>query len=302
MASFAHQVTRRAFAALERVAPQAAGRLAFELFCRTANPDKPSPAERKAVERARDFMAEARHHRLTTRAGCVSAFDFRPPAGVERQGRVLVIHGWRSRTEHMRLLVEGLVAAGFRVISLDLPGHGRSAGRRLNMALAVDAVRVAADWLGPFDAMVGHSFGGAVAVNAAVGSIAGISPVETQRLVMIASPDSMPVLFRDVGRMLNLGPRSQQAMDARVKTIAGHPLEEYVCSNQLRALPIPTLVMHAQDDREVPAENAVSLAGAGRHVTLKWFPGLGHRRILAEPGVVAQTVGFVRDGRGALAA
>lgn len=293
MPSFAVKVIRSAFGVAEHIVPGLTGRAAFELFCRTPNPNSLSKGERRAVEQAVRFMADARRHRLTARSGMVMAFEFKPAAGSRPLGTVLVVHGWRSRTEHMKSLIEGFRDAGYRVISLDLPGHGHSAGRRLNMAIAVDAVRVAADWFGPFAGVVGHSFGGAVALNAAVGSVEGIAPIPTSRLVLISAPSSMPALFEDFGRFLNLGPRSQIAVAAQVERVAGRPLEEFVGSAQLAAMPIPSLVIHAPDDREVSADDAKALAAAGDHVQLYWARGLGHRRILYDPDVVSQAVGFV---------
>ncbi|RUY19895.1 alpha/beta hydrolase, partial [Mesorhizobium sp. M7A.F.Ca.CA.004.12.1.1] len=58
---------------------------------------------------------------------------------------------------------------------------------------------------------------------------------------------------------------------------------------------VPTLVIHAQDDREVSADHARRYAGAGGHVRLYWADGLGHRRILADKGVVERAVGFVAN-------
>ncbi|TIU66099.1 MAG: alpha/beta hydrolase, partial [Mesorhizobium sp.] len=105
MASFGMKVIRGVFGAAEHVAPRLSGRAAFELFC-------------------------------------VAVHEFRPEPGREPRGTVLVIHGWRSRTEYMRALIEGFRGAGYKVVSLDLPGHGHSLGRHLNMVNAVEAVRV----------------------------------------------------------------------------------------------------------------------------------------------------------------
>ncbi|TIX33931.1 MAG: alpha/beta hydrolase, partial [Mesorhizobium sp.] len=55
---------------------------------------------------------------------------------------------------------------------------------------------------------------------------------------------------------------------------------------------VPTLVIHAPDDREVSADHATRYAGAGDHVSLHWADGLGHRRILADKGVVEHAVRF----------
>ena len=125
MASFGLKVIRGVFGAAEHVAPRLGGRAAFELFCRTPNVRALSDGERRAVERAADFMTQARHHRLKTRTDCVALHEFRPEPGREARGTVLVIHGWRSRTEYMRALIEGFRDAGYNVVSLDLPGHGQ---------------------------------------------------------------------------------------------------------------------------------------------------------------------------------
>lgn len=301
MASFPLNVIRRVFSAGEVVAPQLAGLAAFELFRRTPASGKLSAGERKAVERAAAFMAEARRHWLPTRSGCVVAYEFRP-AELGRRGRaerntVLVVHGWRSRTEYMVRLITAFREAGFRVVSLDFPGHGASPGRRLDMARAVAAMRSAADWFGPFAAVVGHSFGGAVAINAAVGAVDGLAPVQTDRIVTIASPSSMPDLFASFGRTIGLGPRTQAVVNAQVQRVTGRPLSEFETGYQLRALPQSVLVIHDDQDNEVPLSEAQRAASAGDHVELYVTSGLGHRRILSDEGVIAKAVEFVADRR-----
>jgi pimeloyl-ACP methyl ester carboxylesterase len=297
MAPFARKVIRALFGFGERVAPSLAGRVAFELFCRTPNVNRPTDGERRAIERAGGFMAEARHHRLKTSAGCVAMHEFRPEPGRGSRGAVLVIHGWRSRTEYMRPLIEGFRDAGYRTISLDLPGHGGSPGRRLNLVSALEAARAAADWFGPFAAIVGHSFGGAIAANAAVGSVRRFAPVAADRLVLIAAPSSLQAIFDDFSAMLNVGPRSRKAMAEIVRRIAGRPLADFVGSGLLAGTDLPTLVIHAHDDKEVSADHAEDYAAAGDQVELQWADGLGHRRILAGRAVIERAVDFVSGSR-----
>jgi pimeloyl-ACP methyl ester carboxylesterase len=294
MASFSVKVIRGLLGAAERIAPQIGGRAAFELFCRTPNPSRLTEGEKRAIERASDFMDEARHHRLRAGGHCVAVHEFRPSRGLrEAAGTVLILHGWRSRTEYMKALIEAYREAGFRVMALDLPGHGASPGRRLTMVNAIRAAQAAGEWFGPFAAVVGHSFGGAVAVNAVAGSVAGIPRLAASRLVLIAAPSSMPDIFRDFGRYLKLGPRIQSAAADQIRRIAGRPLDDFVGSRILAETLVPTLVVHAPDDREVSPLHAEMLASAGDHVRLHWAHGLGHRRILSDPGVVAEALTFV---------
>jgi pimeloyl-ACP methyl ester carboxylesterase len=297
MAPIALKVIRGVFGAAELVSPRLGGWLGFELFCRTPNPSVLSEGERKAVGRAADLMAEARHHRLKVGSNCVAVHEFRPEAGHSAAGTVLVVHGWRSRTEYMRALIEGCRSAGFRVISLDLPGHGASSGRRLNLVSAVAAAHAAGEWFGPFEAVIGHSFGGAIAANAVAGAVDGIASLETKRLVMIAAPNALSEVFEGFRRQVNLGRRSATAVDDRIRRLSGHGLAHFTGAKQLARLRTPTLVVHAPDDAEVSAEDARRLGAAGDHVRLVWAEGLGHRRILSDPGVVQQVVGFVANAR-----
>jgi pimeloyl-ACP methyl ester carboxylesterase len=295
MAPFAQKVIRALFGAGELLAPRFTGRIAFELFCRTPNPARLSERERKSAERAAGFLAQARRHCLTTSSGRVTVFEFRPAPGVERVGTVLAIHGWGSRTEHMKALIESFRDAGYRVAALDLPGHGASSGRRLTMLHALDAVSVAGQWVGPFAAIVGHSFGGAVACNAVAGSVQGIAPVAAERLVLIAAPSSMPAIFDEFARFLNVGRKSFAAMANQVERITGRRLESFVASPEFALTQPPTLIIHAPDDREVSADHARAYAAAGEHIRLHWAEGLGHRRILADPDVARLAVSFLSE-------
>ena len=292
MAVSKQQVIRAGLGQGGRILPGLAGRLAFALFCRTDDPERPSKSEQAAIDRAAPLMADARKHRLKISTGCVTAHQFRARLGVPGKGKALVIHGWRSRTDFMARMIQKLVADGWDVVGLDLPGHGQSTGRSLNIKLGVEAVQAASTWLGPFDMAIGHSFGGVVAVNAAVGSIKGQKPVPFGRIAVIASPNSMPEMFKGVGKHFGLGKRAQAAMERRIHLVAGHPLDRYVVSDQLKQFDGDVLVIHAPDDREVAFASGEAMAKAGPHVTMLPTPGLGHRRIIADENVLVALTQF----------
>jgi len=109
------------------------------------------------------------------RAGLRLAYSDSADTGARSERPVAVlIHGWLSERADLRALAAAL-APTYRVIALDAPGHGESAvpgpdTAAEHLAIPAQAADVAAlcDRLGVRDAMlVGHSAGGAVAVELA---------------------------------------------------------------------------------------------------------------------------------------
>lgn len=237
-------------------------------------------------------MARAERLILPISSGAVATHYFAPHS-VDAADTVLVIHGWGSRTEHMVSLIEELCGSGRAVVGLDLPGHGQSAGKRLDMALAVEAVDAAWRQYGPFTAVIGHSFGGAVAISAATGMVTHVPPRRPQRLVTISSPNAMEPVFKAFADSISLPEGSRKALYGEINRVTGHPLSAFVGSRGLAQLDMPTLVVHAHDDKEVPVDNAYGLVGAGPHIEVFWADGYGHRRILSGRDVMQVVAEFV---------
>ena len=79
---------------------------------------------------------------LAISGGSIASYRFAPIAA-DPSETVLVVHGGGSRTEHMLPVIEALRSSGRAVVAIDLPEHGASSGRQLDMALAVEAVDAA---------------------------------------------------------------------------------------------------------------------------------------------------------------
>jgi len=104
--------------------------------------------------------------------------------------------------------------------------------------------------------------------------VEGQPAIETSQLVSIAAPHSMPRILQGFGASAGLTARSQSLCDANVKRLTGRDLTTFETVDVLQRTQIPTLVLHAPNDREVSLASAEAPAAAGDHVTLKVLPVL----------------------------
>ncbi|MDL2397777.1 alpha/beta hydrolase [Rhizobium mayense] len=294
MPSFALKVTRLGLSSLSRISPRLTGKAAFKLFCLTPSRGPSGAKAEAAFAAGRARLSSAEEIMLSFQGGQAMTYRFNGGAKGRRK-RFLVVHGWGSSSEYMSELAAFLASTGAEVISLDLPGHGRSPGRFLNVRLAVLAIAAAKERFGAFDATIGHSFGGASIAIAAAGFLPGIEPVLPDSLVLIGAPSAMAWLFTDFGRLMELDPATQAALEAEVSRITGRRLQEYDASRGIRDLGRPVLVIHAEDDKEVSSNHARAYAAAGDHVRLFWANGFGHRRIVSAAPVLEAIGEFLAE-------
>jgi pimeloyl-ACP methyl ester carboxylesterase len=281
------------------VAPGLTGQAAFRLFCTPPRMAARDPAEARLVEKLTPVLAEADAQRITTPDAEVQTYTWRTSAAHVR-GRVLLVHGWTGRALVMALFVKPLREAGFDVVALDLPAHGSSSSRILNMPIGARALLAVADRLGPFTGLVAHSFGGPIAALAIEGGSPLTRSLALDRLVLISSPHALSTVTRDFGAAFGFTEDLQQRLAEAVTRAAGRPIETINTGDFLAAAGRPCLIVHDTDDDRVPyAEAEAIIRAAGGYATLMTTRGLGHRRIIVMPHVVRAAIRFLGESVGA---
>lgn len=110
---------------------------------------------------------------------------------------VVFVHCWGCNREFWRGQIEPVVAAGYRAVALDLPGHGDSGAGRANWSvtsLAADVQAVADELQLEQMLLVGHSMGGPVSLAVAgrdAGRVQGIVCVDTLHDADFRMPEPM---------------------------------------------------------------------------------------------------------------
>lgn len=301
MASFALSVIRLTLKAVSTLSPEKGARLAYRLFCTTDSRAPKGAKQRAAHAEGEAILSGGRQSRLSLSDCSAMTYLLEDGSGQDAP-RVLVIHGWGSGAAYLAPMAAGLRNLGNRVTVMDLPGHGRSSGRILDMRRAAEAIQAASRAHGPFDAIVAHSFGGAAVIAATSGLIGCVPRVRTGRLVIIGAPSRLDFIFGGFARLMKLGPDRLRRMESVAEYQTGLHPDAFDGVRLVSGLGIPALIVHAHDDKEVPADNASVYEGAAPQISVCWADGLGHRRIVRDAGVIGTIAGFIAAGRRTAAA
>jgi pimeloyl-ACP methyl ester carboxylesterase len=211
---------------------------------------------------------------------------------VWRLGRgpvVLLVHGWGSRGARLGSFVAPLTAAGFSVVTFDAPGHGASEGRLSSLPQFIAAIRGISDRLGPLEAVVAHSMGGAATTLAAA---RGVSLGRAVFVAPAADPAGYSARF---AALLGLPPEVLSRMRRNLERRFGMPWKEFDVLAAARTMSASLLVFHDREDRDVALADGEAIAGAWPGARLVTTTGLGHRRIVHDPSVVSRTVEFLSE-------
>lgn len=272
---------RASFRVLEHAAPAIGARWAERIWFTLPRP-RDTPATRPGLPAPGDpFAVEVDGHQVVGEAWGAGPV-------------VYLMHGWAGRWEHLAPFVPPLVAAGHRVVAFDAPSHGRSApgrygARSSSIPEFVAALAGVVARHGPAHAVIAHSMG---ATAAAVALCDGLPVGRVALLAPMASPASYA---RQFAAVLGLGERTHRRLVARIERRVGAPMHHFDVPLLGRGATVPpALIVHDRDDASTPVADGEAIAAAWTGARLHVTSGLGHRRLLRDPAVVAEVVDFVR--------
>jgi pimeloyl-ACP methyl ester carboxylesterase len=205
---------------------------------------------------------------------------------------VLLVHGWGGHARQMLTLAETLTQQGLHVVLLEMPAHGRSAGRVSNLPQFARALEYAGARL----AQQGHRLRAVVAhsLSANAAAYAAARGMAVERLVLLAPPASPGEYTRLFAQVFGLSERTRAAMQARVEAREGILMPQFEPDAVGPRVRQPTLVVHDREDSINPFADGIAFAQAIRGARLEATQGLGHRKLLRDEAVLARVSIFLR--------
>ena len=256
-------------------------RIAARLFC-TPFPSKLATRHFPAPEGVRvESMAFER--------ASLTLYHWPAPAGAPQ---LLMTHGWGGWGLQLTALANSLSSAGWAVVVIDQPAHGRSAAWNTTLPQFVRALAYVSARLERVEALLGHSMGASAAC------IAAASGMGLRKLVLIAAPISMTQITREYAAAFGMPERLRADMVRHLEAREGMVFERMDATYTTPRITAQTLVVHDRDDTTVPYASAQKLLENLQDAKLMSTQGLGHRRLLKDPGVVesvTQFFGAVRE-------
>ena len=191
---------------------------------------------------------------------------------------VLMVHGLGSNLAFWYLTVAPLLARDARVTVYDLRGHGLSAATPQGYSsgeLALDLLALS-DSLGAVrPILVGHSFGGAVALHAAA-----LEPLRVRGVVL--ADGYLPVFERRGSWRAPLGPAERKWRELRAHSSVVPEIYERGLSRRLIAS-VPVPVVGVYGERTTCQASRQGLGRCRPRTPIRVVPSAGHLFPLRQP-------------------
>ncbi|MEZ4850154.1 MAG: alpha/beta fold hydrolase [Bacteroidia bacterium] len=200
--------------------------------------------------------------------------------------KIFLVHGWEAHALDFYKMIPTLVDAGFEVIALDAPAHGKSEGSEVNLIAVKQAIYQAILRFGIPYAVIGHSFGG----YASAFTLSEY-PVEVEKLIMIASPVYGSHMFEQICATLGVPAQLQNRLFEALKERFERPIESFNLvdlSQPIKAREIHYL--YDEGDEMVSHNDVEKLFKAKPYINAKSFNGVGHFKMPRNEEVIERVV------------
>ena len=202
--------------------------------------------------------------------------------------KVLLVHGWSGRGTQLFKIADALLKEGYATVSFDAPAHGKSPGNSSIMLEFIASIFELEKQYGPFEVAIGHSLGGMAVLNAAK------SGFKTDKIIVIGSGDIVHDIIDDFIKKLQLKPVISLKLRAHFENKYNEAMDNYSAFKAAEAIEKPILVVHDENDYEVPVKAGINIHQHVKNGELMITKGLGHRKILGDANVIYKIIEFIK--------
>jgi pimeloyl-ACP methyl ester carboxylesterase len=203
--------------------------------------------------------------------------------------KILLVHGWSGRGTQLFKIADALVKIGYSTVSFDAPAHGKSQGKTTIMSEFIYSILEIEKQFGPFEIAIGHSLGGMSVLNAIKDGL------KVDKAIIIGSGDIVQDILDEFTSKLGLKPEMSIELRNHFEDKYGVKMDDFSAYKAAQKVQIPVLVMHDNDDPEVPVKAGIHIHENLENGLLFLTEDLGHRKILGNQNVINKIITFIKS-------
>lgn len=201
--------------------------------------------------------------------------------------KILLVHGWSGRGTQLVKIADAFLENGYSTISFDAPAHGKSGTKTTLMIEFIESILEVEKAHGSFEFAVGHSLGGMSILNAIKKGL------QVEKAVVIGSGNSVINIVNTFVDKIGLPNKIAIIMRNNFEKKYHFDMESFSAYEAAKEVRIPVLVIHDNNDEDIPVSEAHHLAENLSQKEVLITNNLGHRKILGDLNVIAKIVEFL---------
>ncbi|KRB53478.1 alpha/beta hydrolase [Flavobacterium sp. Root186] len=207
----------------------------------------------------------------------------------QSERKILLVHGWSGRGTQLFKIADELLQNGYSTVSFDAPAHGKSEGKTTLMSEFIASILEIEKEFGLFEFAIGHSLGGMSVLNSIKDGL------QVNKAVIIGSGDIVQDILDEFIFKLKLKKEFSERLRLFFEDKYQLKMDDFSAYKAAQKIEIPVLVIHDNDDPEVPVKAGIHIYENLKNGSLLLTDGLGHRKILGNQTVIKKTLDFIKN-------
>ncbi|MFW5760495.1 MAG: alpha/beta fold hydrolase [Cyclobacteriaceae bacterium] len=270
---------KRFIKAASELFPEQFARLAYHQI---TNPQvkKLRPHELKVLEQARQENVTYKGYRIQTYVWNENAIG----------DEILLIHGWEGQAGNFADIIERLIQLDFKIYSFDGPSHGFSSQAPTSLfeftIMAGSLIREYA-----VKKLISHSFGSVPVTY----SLMTHPELQLEKYVLLTTPDKFTERIDQVAYQVGFSVKTKEKLIQLIEKETKMKISKLNVSEFVKNIKVDqALILHDAKDKVIPISQAENVHRNWTQSSFKKVKGTGHFRILRDPAVIEEVVGFLK--------
>lgn len=265
------ELIKKGLTLLQHASPKAAAEIIWHYFT--------MPGKTRFTKNQQKLMESAKTRQTPYQGDLIKSYRWGTG-----ESKVLVCHGWRSKTADFRKIIETFTSEGYSVEGLDLRAHGNSEGKHTALPEYRDILKNHITKHGPYDIVIGYSIG-ALASGIVLSEMN--ESYQPRHYYHLAGPPYVRYFFKDVVEDVGCNETVYEAMCHLIQEHYGQSIDYFdlrIKNNELKH--INTHLIYCEDDQIIPFQKGQELEECFPNASFVHTKGLGHYKIISNPAVI----------------